>query len=117
LSNLENLFHQEMINIYARGLKECGYRASRFLVMVNETGGLQAAKTLINAPGVSDGFAALWERGRPDLTVEAIILDPKWKELFTGHELDIARGRLSKVGLSCVIHNPLPAKRVYGEIL
>jgi len=74
------------------------YRASRFLVMVNESGGLQAAKTLITAPGVSDVFAALWERGRPDLTVEAIILDPRWKELFTGHELDIARGRLRKLG-------------------
>ena len=96
MSNLENLFHQEMINIYKRAKSECGYNATRFLVMVNEIGGLQAAKTLINAPGVSDGFVALWERGRPDLTVEAIILDPRWKELFTGHELDIARERLRK---------------------
>ena len=96
MTDLEKLFHLEMIDIYARALKECGYRASRFLVMVNERGGLQAAKTLINAPGVSDGFVALWERGRPDLTVEAIILDPRWKELFTNHELDIARERLQK---------------------
>jgi len=98
MTNLENLFHLKMIDIYLRALNECGYRASRFLVMVNERGGLQAAKTLINASGVSDGFAALWEHGRLDLTVEAIILDPKWKELFTDHELDIARERLRKLG-------------------
>jgi hypothetical protein len=28
-------------------------------------------------------YSALWERGRLDLTVEALILKGEWKELFT----------------------------------
>jgi hypothetical protein len=35
------------------------------------------------APAVSDGFAQLWERKRIILTVEALVIDPKFSELFS----------------------------------
>jgi hypothetical protein len=49
---------------------------------------------LINSPHVSEGYTALWERKRLDLTVEALVLDPQWKELFTKDELNKAKQRL-----------------------
>jgi hypothetical protein len=36
----------------------------------------------------------LWERGRLDLTVEAVILDSKWNALFSGEDRAAARKRL-----------------------
>ncbi len=47
---------------------------------------------------VSDGYAALWERKRLDLTVEALILRPEWLELFSELEREIARQRLAEYG-------------------
>jgi hypothetical protein len=45
---------------------------------------------------VSEGYAALWERNRLDLTVEAVIYDnPKWHRLFTEEELTTCKRRLA----------------------
>ena len=92
--SLEDQFDEAMLEIYRRALSECKYNATRFLQMVNQHGGLQAAKTLINAPTLSDGFTALWQCGRLDLTVEAVALDPKWRDLFSDEELARAKKRL-----------------------
>lgn len=62
--------------------------------MLCEHGGLETAKRLINAPNVSEGYTALWERKRLDLTVEALIQDMKWREFFTEEELKKAQKRL-----------------------
>jgi hypothetical protein len=51
-------------------LSEAKYKASHFLSMVQAEGGIATARYLIHAPQVSDGYTALWERNRLDLTVE-----------------------------------------------
>ncbi|MCS3902203.1 hypothetical protein J2T55_000195 [Methylohalomonas lacus] len=94
-NNLEDRFHADMLNIYQRAMSEAGYHATRFLHMVGENGGIQAARTLLHANGVSEGYTALWELGRLDLTVEALIVDnPDYHGLFTDDELAICRQRL-----------------------
>jgi hypothetical protein len=64
--------------------------------MVNEHGGLETARILLNAREVSDGYTALWERGRLDLTVEAVMLEPKWEALFSPAERVVAVDRLNR---------------------
>lgn len=93
--DVEKAFHARMIDIY-KAAKEIGYTATRFLGMVNDHGGLQTARILLRAPTVSDGYTALWERGRLDLTVEAVILEHAWHDLFTPEERDTALRRLQK---------------------
>jgi hypothetical protein len=89
-------FDEEMLGIYQRALSEAHYKATRFLSMLSEHGGLETARILIHSPAVSEGYTALWQRGRLDLTVEAVIIDyPKWHSLFTEEELGICRKRLS----------------------
>lgn len=95
---LEKQFEQEMLNIYLTAKKECGYNASRFLQLLSAKGGLAAAKQLIRKPGGTDGFTTLWEHGRLDLSVEAHILKPEYKELFTDEERTICRERLMRFG-------------------
>lgn len=99
-SKLENEFHDAMLDVYRRAKSEAGYTATRFLGMVSERGGLETARYLLHAPTVSDGYAALWERGRLDLTVEAVILDAKWDPLFSRQERHIAVGRLREYGFA-----------------
>ncbi|GAA3989853.1 hypothetical protein FOF52_17840 [Thermobifida alba] len=47
---------------------------------------------------VTDGFSALWERGRLDLTVEAVVCEARFAPLFSDGELEVARKRLSQFG-------------------
>lgn len=92
---IDNEFDQEMHSIYVRARKEAKYNASRFLTLLNACGGLETARRLIYSKEVSEGYAALWERGRLDLTVEALIFDnPKYHVLFTDEELRIVQDRL-----------------------
>jgi uncharacterized HhH-GPD family protein len=100
-----------MVEVYERARSEAGYVATRFIQMVAERGGIQAAKQLLNSAEVSDGFVALWERGRLDLAVESVILRPEFHELFTDDERAIARRRLDSYGyrLGPAIPEPSPS--------
>jgi hypothetical protein len=97
-SAVEERFHQAMIDVYERARREAGYHAARFLGMVSEVGGVEAAHRLLKAPDPSDGFVALWEKGRLDLSVEAQVLRPEFRELFSADELARAMSRLAAVG-------------------
>ncbi len=97
--SLEAQLHRAMHDIYVRAKEEVDYNAGYFLNMLRESGGIGTAKSLINAPKISDGFSALWERKRLDLTVEAVI--PKREEfhpMFTEEELAICKKRLYQLG-------------------
>jgi hypothetical protein len=98
VSDQEAGFHEAMIEIYERAKRECKYPANRFIQMVSERGGLETARYLLHAPGLSDGFTALWRCKRLDLTVEAFVLKPEWRGLFTEQEIKIAAKRLSELG-------------------
>lgn len=97
-TDIEAEFGRRMRDIYERARKEAHYTASYFLSMLAELGPLATARRLLNSPAVSDGFAALWERGRLDLTVEALVLDPQFADLFDEEELAAARHRLKQFG-------------------
>ncbi|MGE0502053.1 MAG: hypothetical protein AB7I79_15295 [Rhizobiaceae bacterium] len=92
-------FDHAMFEIYARAKAEAKYTATVFLGMLQRQGGLMTAKQLINASRPSDGYTSLYERGRLDLTVEAVVIEnTEWHDLFTTEELDRARKRLKQYG-------------------
>jgi hypothetical protein len=96
MADIEKQFDEAMLTIYRRAKSEAKYTASIFFNMLSERGGLATAKYLINAKHPSDGYTHLHERGRLDLTVEAIVIEEKrWHPLFTEDELAKARKRLS----------------------
>lgn len=95
MNNLAAQFDQAMLTIYRRAKSEAGYDARIFLGMVMDRGRLGTAKYLINSSKPSDGYSALYERGRLDLTVEAMLVEEsRWHSLFTSEELAEARARL-----------------------
>lgn len=97
-ADLEHRFHVAMVAIYRSAKKELGYNATRFLQMLSEQGGVSAARQLLHASAVSDGFTTLWEHKRLDLSVEAHVLSSEFAPLFTDEELNIARNRLAEYG-------------------
>jgi len=100
MEEVERNFHREMQNIYKLALSNCKYRATYFLQMVNDNGGLEAAQILLAKPGIQYGFEELWKCGRLDLTVESLVLRNPWRQLFTPHELETARKRLESLNYS-----------------
>jgi hypothetical protein len=64
--------------------------------MLREHQGLGTAKKLIASGAIQDGFRKVVELGRPDLTMESIMLEPEFQTLFSRAELDAARWRLKQ---------------------
>jgi hypothetical protein len=97
-SNAAAEFAERMRAVYDRGRSEAGYNASYFLSMLSQHGPQETAHRLLASPAISDGFAELWERGRLDLTVEALVVEPQFSELFSEDEVAVARRRLAQFG-------------------
>lgn len=94
----ELAFDKAMHEIYDNALSQCGYRATRFLNLVNQIGGYEAARQLLRSDVHPEGLTALWEHGRLDLSMEALVVQEQWSALFTADELKLATRRLQKLG-------------------
>ena len=93
-------FNKAMHEIYRKARVETGYNATVFLRMLHDRGPMETAHFLIHTNKPSDGFTALWERHRLDLTVEAHVLRDRFEELFTDDERETCRRRLLDYGYS-----------------
>ncbi len=113
---------------YHRAGKETKFWASRFLQSLKRRGGLEVAKRILankTDGGITKGFLALKDAGRPDLSVEAIVLAPEFRHLFSDRELTVAEDRLrthfppafwrKQVDKASVYPEALPEDREYFE--
>jgi hypothetical protein len=99
ISTLEEQFDVAMMDIYRRAKSEAKYNAARYFQMLTEHRGLETARLLLHAEAVSEGYTALWERGRLDLTVEALIYEhAEYHSLFSEEERQKAQRRLEQYG-------------------
>lgn len=95
----ESSFHADMVEIYRKTGEQFGYWPTRYLQMVRKRGGVATAKKLLEARDVSDGFMRLVRERRLDLSVEYLVLKPRYASLFTDKERALARDRLSAYGI------------------
>jgi len=92
----ERRFHADMVTSAERLKREIGYNPTRFMQMVGELGGVEAARHLLRGRDASDGFTTLWEHGRLDVSVEAFVLLPWYRQMFSEDELATAERRLTE---------------------
>jgi len=95
---IEEQFQQEMLGLYQKAGNEIGYWANRYLRTVRQKGGLQAAKDWLRPVShlsLPEGLNRLAKKDRLDLSMEALVLQEPWRQLFTRSELRIAEERLS----------------------
>jgi hypothetical protein len=100
MSLLEKELEIALVSLYERW-KALGPPKNRFLQMVKRTrnerlykGPVGTVRYLLNREP-SAGFKDLIRWGRADLTVEALVLRPKWKPLFADSELQKAKTRIA----------------------
>lgn len=80
-----------------RAGEEEGRASGRLTQLLDKRGGLGAARYFLQSrrdAAMSKGFRALMEAGRHDLTLEYVVLQPRFQALFTPQELEEARSRL-----------------------
>jgi hypothetical protein len=89
MSPLEKELEIALLNLY-ESWKAFGRPKNIFLRMVKKTaderlykGPSGTVRFLLAKPFPSTGFLDIVRSGHRDLTVEALILQPKWKQLFT----------------------------------
>lgn len=90
-----------MHTAYRTAGRETGYWGKYFLRSVNQHGGLATAQRMLSKklknPSEQKGFRALIEAGRPDLSLENLVLQPRFRSLFTKEELEEAKQRLDAI--------------------
>lgn len=97
MSRLEAKFQTALIDTYHQTKAETGYNALGFLQLLHNRGALGTAQYLIHQPRPSEGYVKLFEYGRLDLTVEAVIYDnSEWHFLFTADEMAVVKRRLQE---------------------
>jgi 5-methylcytosine-specific restriction enzyme A len=110
---------------YQRSGKELHYWAGYFLRALKAWGGFEVAKSILAKRGkgaLTKGFLNLVDAGRPDLSVEWIVLLPEFRHRFSEEELQIAEERIRKhfrtppptaVKASIVYPDEIPERRDY----
>jgi transcriptional regulator with XRE-family HTH domain len=80
--SLEEELKQTLRGTYDAARKR-GYVATYFLQMLEEHGGVETAKRLLAKPEPQAGLFELWELGLLSESMEAVVLQNKFKDLFT----------------------------------
>ncbi|MBD7914667.1 hypothetical protein H9660_05865 [Clostridium sp. Sa3CUN1] len=88
----------DMMKIYRETDAQCNFKAAGFFQMIQTEGAITTAKEIINNSEVTEGFIKLAECNRLDLSLEALVIQDKYKELFTPKERKICINRLKKHG-------------------
>jgi hypothetical protein len=94
---LEAEFYQAMLDVY-KVAAEHGYRATYFKRMLHQYGGVKTAKRLLANQEIQDGLMKLWELDLLAHSMEAAVLQDRFRHLFTEAELKEARRRLERLG-------------------
>lgn len=96
MTDLENRFHDAMLNLCDEAKRQCNINFTRLLKMLANETGVEVAKKLVNSNEPSEGFIRLMEIDRRDLSVEALILKEEWMVLFDEKTLNNARRKISR---------------------
>lgn len=91
---------QDRIETVVEECCELGYNPTRFRQMVKELGVVSAMSKLVTSlpdelADIQLGYRRMRELGRMDLTVESIMLEERWANLFPVQIRDAARWRLN----------------------
>ena len=97
-SQLELDFHRAMLQVYDTIQALTQYDARKFHLLVRRAGGLRAAKILLRDNRITSGLAVLHKARCLDASMEYLVLQPRWKSLFTEQELLVAASKLRKLG-------------------
>ena len=88
-------FQSDMKAAVDRMIRVIGYKPTSFLRMMADYGAVGAAKRLVASPNYQYGFEKLYEHHRLEWSVEAHVVLPWYRDLFTFDEILASEDRLA----------------------
>ena len=100
MTRLEGRLKKALLNGYQRAGEEVNYWGFRYRRSILNNGALATVRRMLRPRTSAQraGLDASLDANRPDLTMEAIILQPQFQPLFSGAELQVAADRLKEYG-------------------
>lgn len=77
-----------------RSMKAFGYTPQYLLNMIGKYGVLSAVKKLVISPTISQGLNRLEKENALKLSLESIVLESEWDDLFNEKEKEMAKMKL-----------------------
>ena len=98
IEKLKKEFNNEVLQS-VEDSKKIGYVPTRFIQMLQQSdnNAYEVVQRLVTKEATS-GLEKLWEQGRLDLSVEAIIVQPRYQELFSDEIIKICKRKLKQFG-------------------
>ena len=96
MTTLEREFAERLRDAIRQAI-DLGYHPTRFEQMLETQGAVGLARKLVTSGDLQDGLKAMAKLGRRDLTMESIMLEDKFKSLFSKAELEAAKWRLGSI--------------------
>jgi hypothetical protein len=75
------------------------YIPTAWIGMIANSRAAEAARRLVVSGDIQTGFGRLVQAGRPELTIEWEILNPRWDPLFSDQHRGAARWRLRQAAI------------------
>lgn len=97
MTDLKEQFHHAMIGVY-QNAKEHDYFATYFKRMLDDYEGVETAKRLLAKQEIQAGLMKLWEMELLSQSMEALVIQERFKPLFTEAEIAEANRRLEELG-------------------
>lgn len=88
MTTLEKQFQEVLVANAEAAQKQCPCRMTRFLQTIEKFGGVKTAKEILRKGRLSDDFEVLQKAGLLKLTMEALVVDRHFAELFTDDEVN-----------------------------
>jgi hypothetical protein len=86
--------------VYTRAKQEYHYDAKVFKALLTQNSGLTVAQNLLKADAPQYGLLRLKELRALHISLENVVLNPKYSDLFLTREKEIARQRLADFGFT-----------------
>lgn len=95
---LKNKFNEEVMESIERIKKEV-YTPTRFIRMLHQhsDNAVEVVQKLVTK-GSTLGMEKLWRQGKLELSVEAIVAKPEYKDLFPSEIVDTCKRKLKLLG-------------------
>ena len=97
MTDLEKQFHSAMISIYENA-RDHDYFATYFKRMLDTYEGVETAKRLLAKQEIQEGLMKLCEMKLLSQSMKALVIQERFKPLFTGAEIAEAHRRLEELG-------------------
>ncbi|MEA3351328.1 MAG: hypothetical protein U9Q82_11950 [Chloroflexota bacterium] len=94
--NLEIQLHHAMIGV--ADFANAHRFGIRFRQMIEQYGAVQAAKRLLSTREVQAGLMRLWDLRALGKSMEALVIQDRFRPLFTQDEIEEAHRRLDELG-------------------